>query len=368
MRVILSIITGIVLIVSVSGCTSKKGKEGNNTTRNVEVRTPGELVRFTQVDTLLYSYAGVSSMALPNGDLIFSSIEPFLLIKTNKEVSRLLAKTSTGPGPGEMLAFLNFDKGADGNLYAYDVALKKVVAFDEDLEVTSEFLVPNYDTRPISRVYALQDDMVILELGSVTPFKVDEKQTKAITQFHPETGEYGKVMVLNGDDKAPIGTVNANNIAGSSVIVPYGERQLIAPSSDGSTLYLFDTRTDIIAEVNAAFDTVHTINVSLPSELVNQRDIDSLKSDPNFSEDWEQIDPYLPELKAKASAMLISEKYIWIQTNLRGKYSQWQILSKEGKLIRKVYLPAKSMLTHISGHHLGVRLNDSEFALFEPVE
>lgn len=43
----------------------------------------------------------------------------------------------------------------------------------------------------------------------------------------------------------------------------------------------------------------------------------------------------------------------------------WFVLNSEGEVLKRVMLPKNSYLTHIHKDHLGVRLDDSTFALFE---
>ena len=62
------------------------------------------------------------------------------------------------------------------------------------------------------------------------------------------------------------------------------------------------------------------------------------------------------------------EGRFWVKLNYRSDSNLWLILGQEGDPQKVVHLPGGSMLTHISGKHLGVRVDDVTFALYEPVE
>jgi hypothetical protein len=74
----------------------------------------------------------------------------------------------------------------------------------------------------------------------------------------------------------------------------------------------------------------------------------------------------LPENKALADQMMVDQnKIIWLKLNHTSTYQQWLTISAQGNLLQVIQLPKNSMLTHISENHLGVRLDNATFALFE---
>ena len=56
---------------------------------------------------------------------------------------------------------------------------------------------------------------------------------------------------------------------------------------------------------------------------------------------------------------------IWGNLNSVSGFDQWLAVSLRGEQLSIVNFPKDSMLTHISENHLGVRLDDITFALFE---
>lgn len=66
--------------------------------------------------------------------------------------------------------------------------------------------------------------------------------------------------------------------------------------------------------------------------------------------------------------MLIHKDQIWVQSNIRGEFQKWFVLSMDGEITKIVHFPKNVLVTHISDHHIGVRLDDTTFALFEAVE
>ncbi|MEX0779018.1 MAG: hypothetical protein WD037_04745 [Balneolales bacterium] len=76
----------------------------------------------------------------------------------------------------------------------------------------------------------------------------------------------------------------------------------------------------------------------------------------------------LPDEKTPVENMMIDHKgRIWLQLTYTADSQQWLIITADGTKEKIVNLPKDTMLTHISSHHLGVRLDDVTMALFEPI-
>jgi hypothetical protein len=148
--------------------------------------------------------------------------------------------------------------------------------------------------------------------------------------------------------------------------VPYSDDQLIATIPQNKTLLLYDTRTDLIAEIDANFDTLRIIDINLPSELLSEEEKGRIKTERELNEDeWKQVEPYLPERKAKAADMIYADDRIWLKTTIAAEGDVWVVMNMEGEIEYKVNLPSNSYLTHVSEFHLGVRLDEINFALYE---
>ncbi len=347
---------GMILI----SCAGDKGEKTVDLTK-VPLFEPQEIQRFDHFGDFYYSYLGISSAATEDGGFVIPSWNPAHLIIVGKD-GIPIKQTSLGKGPGEFI-----DVGVPGfglsMITTFDQMQKKVVVLDSALNLIREFIVEPVADYGMYRVEPLSDSKVFIEMMSNNIFSANEEKTKMYGIYSIENDELEHQIITKAKNWAPIGDV-INSRSGSIVQVPYSVDQLSAVDPVSETVFMFDTRTDVIAEQNAELDTVHTIKVRVPKELLNEADRDSLKADENYSEDWEYLEPYLAEEKALAEKMMIFEDQIWLQTNLRGEHTIWIVLNKEGELIKKVNLPKNSMLTHISRLHLGVRLNEIEFALF----
>ena len=63
--------------------------------------------------------------------------------------------------------------------------------------------------------------------------------------------------------------------------------------------------------------------------------------------------------------MLYHSGEFWLKSNLRGDYEKWFVLNSKGKILHALNLPKGSILMHVSDKHLGIRLDDVTFALYE---
>ena len=133
------------------------------------------------------------------------------------------------------------------------------------------------------------------------------------------------------------------------------------------TVYIYETAKSEIIELDGNFDTLKVIKTQLPTQKLSIQEIDSLRKEVD-NEQWKTLNPLLPTFKSEAERMLVFNDQIWLQSNLRGDYQKWFVLSMDGEITKVVHFPKNVLVTHISEHHIGVRLDDTIFALFEAVE
>jgi streptogramin lyase len=107
--------------------------------------------------------------------------------------------------------------------------------------------------------------------------------------------------------------------------------------------------------------------VELPAQSLSSEVRDSLKE--NYrSAQWKTLRDKLPDQKTTVEDMKVDEQNrFWLQLNYRGDTQQWLIMNQEGDPQKIVHLPKDGMVTHVSDKHLGVRMNEITFALYEPV-
>lgn len=355
-----------VLIFLVFACTESETQDerASQNVEDLEVLIPEKIREFDHIDTLYYSFIGLDSFASDDG-FILSVWGPAFLVKTNREGSEIIAKTVEGRGPGELQDIGTPTTGKD-KIYVYDQFQTKIVILDRtDLTLIKEILPDSYQGHRISKVYpTFEGESVFLEL-SHSRVEIDKKENKLLTRFNSESGVYEETIRIKGKPYAPMSEL-INGIASSSMMVPFSDNQFIVPVPEKKTILLYDTRTDVIAEINASFDTLRAIEIDLPTEVVSSTEKDSIRAEfEALSANWADVEPYIPEVKAKADAMHYNNNRIWLKSNLSGEGDTWFILNMEGDVINLVQLPGNTYLTHVSEHHLGVRLDDVTFALYE---
>lgn len=328
--------------------------------------TPEQIISSDHIDSLYFGFLGINSSFLPDGDVLLTVWDPSILVRSNADFTEIKAITNVGRGPGEMLSTGVPSTNISIHISTIDQFQQKILVFNENLKIANEYVPTAFDDYMVSRVFTFSNEQTIFEMASSIFSSIGKERYKVLVQYDNENELYKDSIKIFTKPYAPIGDLLASG-SGSAMAVPYSNDQFVESHPTRNTLFLFDTRTNIIAEINADFDTLNTISVNLPREKLSQSEKDSLKTELS-SEEWKSIEPYLPEYKAVADKMLLSENHIWLESNLDAQFTKWFVLNLKGEIEQIVNLPKGSMLTHISEHHLGVRLDDVTFALYEPVD
>ncbi|HET8866473.1 MAG TPA: hypothetical protein VFM80_12320 [Gracilimonas sp.] len=365
-RLVKSKLFYITLILIASGCTESENKKNTSNYEELVVKVPAKIQQFDHIDSLYYSFLGLNSFATDEGGVILPIWGPATLVKTNRDGNEVLAKTAEGRGPGELMD-VGVPTMGENEIYVYDQNLQKIVIFDrEDLSLIEEFLVGSHQEYRVDRAYpTFEKGSLLLELSN-SQLVVDKMDDKLLIKYDLENEEYGESIALKGKLYAPLGDL-INGRAGTAMMVPFSDSQFIVAAPERRSLLLYDTRTDLIAEINADFDTLRTISVDLPTEEISSTEKDSIKAEVEgfHTGDWGDVESLLPEVKAGADNMLFNNDKIWLKSNLRGSGDIWLVLNMEGEITDLVSLPKDTFLTHVSEHHLGVRLDEANFALYE---
>lgn len=354
----------VAIIVLIVSCT--ESRESKDLFADIPIFTPSKIKQFEKIDSVYFSYLGIDSFPTKEGGFILSVWDPGMLVKTGPQWNSISAETKKGRGPGEFLSIGRPTMGED-RLYVYDQYQTKIVVLERsDLSLAEELVIEPYQDFRGSRVYpAFSNGILPLVLGQ-SQMIIEKMGQQLLIQFDPENEEYGKSIPLKGIAYAPLDDLKDGR-SGSAIQVPFSEDQLIAPIPESKTLLLYDTRTDLIAEINAALDTVRAISVNLPTENVSDTAKSKIMKEYDLSEqDWKYVESYIPEVKAKAADMIYFDHNIWLKSNVEAEGSNvWLVLNMTGEIVYRVHLPKNSYLTHVSNHHLGVRLDEVNFALYE---
>jgi hypothetical protein len=161
-----------------------------------------------------------------------------------------------------------------------------------------------------------------------------------------------------------------DGVVRGGVPVPYAPAFHYTVSNDNRSILVSWSESNQIAELDLSLDTLKTIDLPLQKQRLTDAEADSLEQtysgrNPN---PWEVIEPLLPEYKATIDGLQTNHLgRIWVKLTRQSEAQEWLVLSDEGDPMKIVKLPKEGILTHISEHHLGFRVNDYTFSLLEAV-
>ncbi|MEP1151893.1 MAG: hypothetical protein ABJH08_09210 [Balneola sp.] len=367
----------LMLCVGISfACSDKKNQSQEVDFSTIPEFTPKQLSQFDQVDSLYFGYLGVRSFPLADGSFILGIQAPSHLAHINKEGNSLLGITKKGRGPSEILQ-IGVPTKSNSDIHVYDRNKKSVMAFDLTLAPKNEFQISQNENLYVNNVaYKIGDEDYVVEMNSIDWMFDSEKSKYLIfSRYNSSTGSYGKTVRLidrqyaQSESPAPPAPVKYYaEFLGGDRAISYSDKQLYAFSEMEESLFLYNTGSDHIAEVDFNFDTLRTISVSFPTEEITRVEIDSIKKVVQEAEILDNLVSRMPKLKTPIERMLIDHKNrFWLKSNLRGNHEKWFVMNQDGDIVKVVNLPKNTFLTHISEHHLGVRIDDSTFGLFEAV-
>lgn len=341
-------------------CTDKKSKLGEIDLASLATVTPKALTNFDKADSLYFSHLAYKSISLgSNRTIIADRQNKFVALVDDK--GNLISKIREGRGPGEILDVYEMTKTSNNTIYFNDSDNKKILIFNEELDFIKEFKPKPYDGTAITSVFPGEGGQYIFELNSFDFLEnEDEERKKVFVQYDLNNEEYGKEFSIK--DRPYARTYLDGNLVGASQ-VPFSDIALTAYNSRNHSLFVYETSKSKIIEVDVNFDTLRTIPVNLLKQKLSETEIDSLRAGER-NERWKTMREYLPEFKSVAERFFYNDNQFWIESNLRGDYQKWFVLNMEGQIIKVVHLPKDGMVTHISDDNIGIRMSDSEFALY----
>jgi hypothetical protein len=324
--------------------------------------TAQEIFSISDVEDVYFAHLGYESVVLENGNIAFAdrNIPNITIINKEGELQKVIRE---GRGPGEVLDAYEFSKDSEGIIYTYDQDNDKLLVFENDFEIRKEIIPPNYEMTSLVKAYPTElEGKLIFELTSFEFLRNEDKQRENILiQYDSETESYGEERVLKAQ---PYARLIVDGQPRGASLIPYSYGNLTAYNAKDKTMFTFDTGTNLIAEIDADFDTLKTIPVNLPTEEISSAELDSMEAAYDDLR-WNTLKNVLPEVKAPVDKMIYQNGEFWMESNILGETEMWLVLNLEGQITRVVHLPKESMLMHVSDEHLGVRLDDVTFALFK---
>ncbi|MEO9885145.1 MAG: hypothetical protein ABJR05_14855 [Balneola sp.] len=373
-QIVASTLIFYLLLIS---CSIEETKNQVIDLSKVESITPNELIIFNSIDSLYFGYLGINSFPQKDGSFILGVQTPSHLVHVCEDGKKIIGLTSTGRGPGEISEIGIPTLGEDSTINIYDRNKKSNVTFDSSLKPIDEFQISSNQDLYVDVIYQINEDNYLIEMNSIKwIIDSDESKYLVFSIFNKATNNYGKTVKFldrqyaQTENPMPPPPVKpyANHL-GSDRAISYSEKQMYTFSKTRESMFLYNTGSNEIVEVDFNFDTLKTIDVSLPTEEITESEIDSIKKKIQEPDALRNLVSRLPNWKTPIERMLIDHKNrFWLKLNLRGDYEKWIIMNQDGIVEKFVNLPKNSFLTHVSERHLGIRLDDTTFGLFLAIE
>lgn len=356
----------ILLLFLLFASCQEANRTGSVDVENLPSVQPEQRWSMESVDTLFFAHLGYESVPLEDGSFLAYDRQAQVLMHLGPDGMLRNRLTRPGRGPAEVGDILNLVKTPSGGALLYDQNNRKAVRFDEELEYQTEFVVPSSEGRTPSGVWPGETDSnYLVELRSGMRQMLDNPMGDVqiyLAHYNEEREAYGQIEELMGYTFAPH-MVNGNFAGGMRV--PHAPATLIASRPDTRTFYLHLSGSGEIAEVNVSLDTLRTIPLNLAGEEMSRAERDSLLAE-NDRIGREILLEKLPERKVPVEKLLAGPGgEIWLKLNYSGPGIRWLVMSREGRPMYTVRLPAGSMLLHVSEQNLAVRLDDITLALYE---
>lgn len=348
----------------ISSCGTESEQVENLRVSDLPAVKPQQLIEIESAGDHFFNHIGYHSIPLADGSFLLPDRPQSTLYHLSDEGALLSIASPEGRGPGEVEDPLFLTLSADGTSMMYDQGNRKVLKFDDQGSFSEEFITPTGETSNISEVYYLDNNYltVFKSFEYITDPDTDPKAYLSI--LNQEQDEYTYSRQIR--DRAHARNIVDGQPRGARQ-VPFAPEHLRAFNPKNKTVSLFWSGGDKIAKVNADLDTISTITVDVQPERLNQEERNRIREETGDNM-WPEMEDLLPETKAIADDMIIDHLgRHWLHLNHRSEFEQWLILSEEGEPEAVIQLPENAMLTHVSEHHLGVRLDDHFFALFEPI-
>lgn len=346
-------------LIILLGCNAND--ESNSELSDVPVTTPKELVQFETIGDNLLSHIGYASIVLRDGHVLIPDRQHVRLFKTDNSGKLIETIGRKGKGPGEFQDITFLSRSAFGNTLIYDQMNQKMVVLDSLGHFNYEFVIPsNSPPGSLSELYEVEEQQYLMIFRSHEyMLNEDSEQVSYLVTYNSKQENFSPAKTINSRPYA------RRTGGGGGLRVPYAAADLIAYDKITADIYLYGSDGEKIAQLDASLDTTEVISLDLQPELLTEEEADSVRME--YPEYWDSMQSLLPEYKALADRLVMGpQNNFWLKLNHANEYEQWLMVSDQGVLLQIIQLPKNSMLTHVSEEHLGVRLNDTTFALYEP--
>lgn len=333
---------------------------------SLPVVTPDQLIEIEQAGNHFFQHLFYQTLATAEGNVILADWTGQLVVEINPQGKLVRKLAIAGNGPGEIQFLQSLDLNSD-ELMLFDDSRRRIIKRNLSVSKVEEFEAKNNETMKSLRSYFTFDSNYILlyfwDLTFHNQIEANPRMAFGLMNMKTETIE--RLIFYPGKTYARY--IFGSEIRGATEI-PFAADLLYDKSPGDHSLFVFWTEENQIAELDIlSFDTLRTIPINLPSENISRAELDSISH--IYSEErWNLIQEHLPKEKKPVSNMIVDEQgRIWLQLSRYSGFQEWLILDKDGTTEKIVRFPKGIMVTHISRHHIGVRMDDHIFALYEAV-
>lgn len=353
--------------MSCSDSADKEFKE--NAIAGIKEVQPAEIVSFESAGEYYFDHLGYRTQVLSDGSVLLPDreLQNIMIIDRDQQVKKVFR---SGRGPGEVLDAYEPYRWPDDRIAIMDSDNAKLLVIKPDGEFSEEVRVKPKGGNFVVKLYPATGNNYIAELQSYEHIRNPEAEpVSSLIIFNSENFAYGDSLVYKSVPFAPL--IVDGDLRGGKM-VPFADQVLLGWQPADTTFYLFDNVSGNMSKIDHNLDTLRSFKIDLPTEKVSDAEIDSLRNQRDnkvWREQWKTLGDLLPEIKSPASELRISGKYFWFRSNMKDSDDIWFVATEADGPVLKVRLPENSTLTHIHPEHLGLRLNDQTFALFEnPVQ
>lgn len=275
-------------------------------------------------------------------------------------------KAREGRGPGEVQDVIFLSKTPSNGVLAYDQRNRKIIELDEEANFKTEFVVPPLEGGILTEAYLLSEKKYLLVYRNIGQVLNDSEATPQVilSVFEAESSSIIKSVVI---EDALMATHIVDGVVRGGRRVDFGALPLRTYDEKKGILYSFWSGGDEIALLDQSLDTLSTVPLNLEKQSLSSMERDSLRNTMP-AQRWAELEPLLPKQKAIAREMHVGAgEKLWLLLNHRSEFNEWLVIDLSGTSRYIVELPKGSFLTHISESHLGVRLDDATFALYESI-
>ncbi len=332
----------------------------------IPVITPNLLHEYDGVsDDDFFAHLAYKTIVLDDGTIFLGDRETNRIykIKSNGNLVDVLARE--GRGPGEFRDITSISRSFDGSVIVYDQFNSKVIRFDQSGNFMGEYVIRSRGEGMLTEVFDINEEQLLLTyriLGDFNQSGVNPQQH--IVAYQKETEVFQDYISIASN---PIAWILMDGQPVGGRVVPFTAANLLYFNHSDASIYSYYSDGTKIVQLSADFDTLSTVRFELTAEILSEEDITELRDDTS-PDQWPSLAILLPEYKAIAEDFkLDDENRFWLRLNHRSDYQKWLVLSSSGEKLAIVQFPESGILTHISSQHIGYRLDDHLFGIFETI-